>query len=386
MMPLGHSTDREEWRAQLRSLILETLGAQGFLVEDGRLLPPRLSSKDDARRLHVQAVAKSRQEAESGLRRQESRLLSYIAEGTEVRPEAFAPRLVEVERHSEGEALFRYARLHWSIPTSRGYGRRLRFLVIDESNNKLVGLIGLCDPVYALHDRDGWIGWSATQRRERLRLIMDAYVLGAVPPYSSLLVGKLVALLAASNEVRHTFLGKYANRQTLISARQSGSGLAMLTTASALGRSSIYNRLKYRGRLVYVRAGATQGTGELVFSNGIYTAMRDYALQFCTPTARHAKWGGGGGFRNRREVIKKCLADVGLSSEWNCHGVKRDIYVVPLAANAAAVLRGEEEELAYFDHPATELASWFRERWFLPRASTDRTYESFARESYRLWG
>ena len=39
----------------------------------------------------------------------------------------------------------------------------------------------------------------------RLRNVMDAFVLGAVPPYRELLCGKLVAMLAASDEVRDAF-------------------------------------------------------------------------------------------------------------------------------------------------------------------------------------
>jgi hypothetical protein len=71
-----------------------------------------------------------------------------------------APRLVEVLRDSDDELLFRYASLHWSIPTSSGYGRRLRFLVEDAHNGKLIGLFGLCDPVFSVAARDAW--WGGT--------------------------------------------------------------------------------------------------------------------------------------------------------------------------------------------------------------------------------
>ena len=60
--------------------------------------------------------------------------------------------------------------------------------------------------------RDCWIGWTKEDRQERLHHVMDAFVLGAVPPYSHLLCGKLVAMLAASNQVRDAFHGKYAGQ------------------------------------------------------------------------------------------------------------------------------------------------------------------------------
>ena len=38
--------------------------------------------------------------------------------------------------------LWRWLSLHWSIPVSSGYGRRLRFLVVDEGHQgKVIGLI-----------------------------------------------------------------------------------------------------------------------------------------------------------------------------------------------------------------------------------------------------
>jgi hypothetical protein len=68
---------------------------------------------------------------------------------------------------------------------------------------------------------------------------MDAFVLGAVPPYSSLLGGKLVAMLAASNEVRSAFKKKYSNQRSLIRRKKLDGRLALLITTSALGRSSL---------------------------------------------------------------------------------------------------------------------------------------------------
>jgi hypothetical protein len=108
--------------------------------------------------------------------------------------------------------------LHWSIPVSMGYGRRLRFLVLDRAHgDKLIGLIGLADPVFALAARDRWIGWDVETRTRALTNVMDAFVLGAVPPYSTLRAGKMVALLATSGVVRDTFRIRYAHRTTLIS-------------------------------------------------------------------------------------------------------------------------------------------------------------------------
>ena len=315
--------------------------------------------------------------------RKQEELLQSIASGADVVPEKINPGLVEVQPDSKEELLFRYATLHWSIPVSSGYGRRLRFLVMDNHNDKLMGVIGLGDPVFSLGMRDKWIGWSKEDRQERLHLVMDAFVLGAVPPYSHLLCGKLVAMLAASDEVREAFHRKYAGNSSVIRKRTLPSQLVCLTTVSALGRSSVYNRLKLDGRKIFHSVGFTQGSGEFHFANGLYAALHEYAVRHCDPTAKHSLWGTG--FRNRREIVKKCLPKLGLSSEWLYHGVRREVFVIPLAENARQVLRGEESDPVWYDQSANKLFEWFRDRWLLPRAKWDQRYLAYDRQSYRIW-
>jgi predicted DNA-binding transcriptional regulator AlpA len=368
---------------QVRKLIMNSLRDQGFRLCHARILPPRDLDKQRLRELHAQAVEHRIERSRTQLIREEPRLLERLAPGWSVVPELVQPRLVEVQPGSEDELLFRYATLHWSIPVSSGYGRRIRFLVIDEHNGKLMGLFGLGDPVFNLAARDTWIGWDSEMRRRNLHHVMDAFVLGAVPPYSSLLCGKLVAMLAASNEVRKAIGRKYAHRRALIMRRALDGRIALITTTSALGRSSIYNRIKYGNRHLFYRVGFTQGSGEFHFANGLYNFISRYAERYCQPTAKKGRWGTG--FRNRREVVRKVLAKVGLSSEWIYHGVRREVYAVPLAANTRQFLTGEHKKLLYFDQPADDLFRWFRERWLLPRARRDFRYREFVPSSYRLW-
>jgi hypothetical protein len=119
------------------------------------------------------------------------------------------PRLELVEADTWQSDLFRLAGLSWSVPVSAGFGRRLRYLVWDDSNEKLIGIIALGDPVFNLKVRDELIDWTSKDRAKRLVNIMDAYVLGAVPPYNFLLGGKLVASLIRTKEVRDDFAKKY---------------------------------------------------------------------------------------------------------------------------------------------------------------------------------
>jgi Domain of unknown function (DUF4338) len=367
----------------LRKAIVDSLIEQGFVIDGTKSLPPETLDKAQVRSLHQAAVTHRRAKAKPALIKHEDALLQRWANGDEVSPQLITPKLIEVRRHSADELLFRYTCLHWSIPVSAGYGRRIRFLVIDEQNDKLMGVIGLSDPVFSLGPRDRWIGWTDSDRRERLYAVMDAFVIGAVPPYSQLLCSKLIAMLAVSDEVTERFRDKYAGRQSRISGRVLPGDLALVTTISALGRSSVYNRLRYNGDSLFESVGFTRGSGDFHFSNGLYEAILEFARQQGIVTSKRPEWGGG--FRNKREVIKKSLIKLGISSEWIYHGVRREIFVAPTATNAREYLQGNHEHLHRNDRPVNTLFTAFRQRWLLPRAERDPSYKSICCETFRLW-
>ena len=366
----------------LKDRVISSLRKQGFTLDEAGILAPDHTDKELLRSLHSAAVQHKVNQG-TALRSKELTLIKHIACGTDVIPECISPLLVEVMPDSSDELLFRYAALHWSIPVSSGYGRRIRFLVVDRHNNKLIGLIGLGDPVFGLGARDRWIGWDAAQRRNRLRHILDAYVLGAVPPYSDLLGGKLVAMLATSEEVRGAFERKYSVKAALISGAKGDARVAMITTTSALGRSSMYNRIRFRDRLLFNPVGYTTGSGEFHFSNGLYNELLEFAATYCKPTAKNSKWGTG--FRSRREVVRKALGELGLPLALHYHGVQRQVYVAPLAANSRSFLQGDADYLNYHCEDAATLFAHFRERWLIPRAERRQDFREFDSNSFLLW-
>src|ERR1043165_2001955 len=129
--------------SDLKRSIVQSLRKQGFRVTKDRILNTGPIDKDQARNFHSQAVAHRIEKSRKSLAKHESSLLRRLASGAEVNPKLITPRIELVSPGSEDELLFRYAALHWSIPVSSGYGRRLRFLVIDNHNDKLIGIIGL---------------------------------------------------------------------------------------------------------------------------------------------------------------------------------------------------------------------------------------------------
>lgn len=271
-----------------------------------------------------------------------------------------------MKRDTEFADLFRLATLLWSVPVSRGFGRRLRFVVTDKSNGKLVGLFALGDPVFNLRARDRWIGWDHKMRADRLYNVMDIFVLGAVPPYSSLLGGKLVAMLATSSEVRRTVWKKYAGSTTVIRQEEKKPSLALLTTTSALGRSSLYNRIKFAGEPLYTRIGETLGWGHFHLANGTFRLMRDFLDTLDHPITAQNRFGHGPNWKIR--TVRTCLELLDLPPDLLQHGISREVYAAPIAINCQEFLRGESNRPRYYHRRAADLHSYFMERWFLPRA------------------
>lgn len=212
-------------------------------------------------------------------------------------------------------------------------------------------------------------------REERLRHVMDAYVLGAVPPYNQLLGAKLVALIAASDFVRRAFGRRYARKRSVIKKRSFDGRLAMITATSALGRSSIYNRLRFNSEDVFAQVGMTEGYGHFHVANGTFQKLHAYLRGIQNDEIRKYKFGQGPNYRMR--VVRTALEELGLPGDLLRHGIKREVYVAPLAKNAAAFLRGERRRLRWHKRPLKDMIHFWRQRWLLPRAARDDSYKQF---------
>lgn len=277
--------------------------------------------------------------------------------------------------------LFRFASMNWRIPVSEGYGRRLRFLVWDDNNDKLIGLIALGDAVFNLKARDTIIEWDHVRRKEALVHLMDAYVLGAVPPYSMLLGGKLVASLVRSKEVVQAFDAKYHHTVGLISHQQKKARLVAVTTSSALGRSSVYNRLTLGGRKIFEPIGYTSGWGHFHISNDLFEDLRSYLSSLGDPYADSFSFGQGPNWRIR--LIKRALNRLGLDPDLIQHGMKREVFLCSLASNANQFLRGDHVRVRYGDLPTVaEISQLAIERWVKPRAGSRPEYLSWKAEQF----
>jgi len=130
--------------------------------------------------------------------------------------------------------------------------------------------------VFNLKARDDLFRWDVKDRGKRLVNVLDAYVLGAVPPYNMILGGKLVSCLVRSREVRDDFAERYGDTRGIISRKKKKAQLVVITTSSSLGRSSVYNRLKIGEQTYFRSIGFTQGWGHFHVPDTLFAELRDY--------------------------------------------------------------------------------------------------------------
>jgi hypothetical protein len=365
--------------SQIKRALRRHLHSLGFGRDDrGRLTPPS-GNKDTVRGLHSEQRREKLVAEHQFVTTEWPALRRYFADGADVDPGRIRPRLELIDADSWQSRLFRLASLTWSVPVSQGYGRRMRFLVWDDFNGKLIGLLALGDPVFNLSVRDKYIDWGSDERRERLVNVMDAYVLGAIPPYSRLLGGKLIASLVRSQEIRDAFTQKYVGTTGIISKKKKKPALVLVTTTSALGRSSLYNRLRLDGAVFFRSIGFTEGWGHFHVPNSTFDLVRQYLKRRRRSYASGFKFGDGPNWKLR--AMRLALGLIGMRPELLCHGVRREVYVCELATNAKAILRGRHKRARYADLLTVEQISGLaRERWIEPRAVRCPDYQLYRKD------
>ena len=170
--------------------------------------------------------------------------------------------------------------------------------------------------------------------------IMDITTCGALPPYSTLLAGKLAGLLLASPQVVADYRIKYGGSASVIASGMKGapvyrdSRLVMLATTSLYHvGSSQYNRLKApcrNGDLEYRDLGLTQGYGSVHISARTYRDLQEFIREHPELESHSNRFAAGVNYKIRS--IATGLSHLGLN-KLQKHRMPRIVYVVPLANN-----------------------------------------------------
>ena len=264
---------------------------------------------------------------------------------------------------------------------SSGYGRRIRYLVWDNNNNKLIGIIAIGDPVFNLKVRDSHLDWNTKEREKNLTHCMDAYVLGAIPPYNKLLSGKLLACILKSREVYNDFYSKYHNVKGIIEQKKKKSRLLIITTTSSMGRSSVYNRLKINGEVFFKSLGYTRGWGHYHIPDELFSKCRALLKLLNDPYANRYKFRQGPNFRIR--LIRKVFSKLDLRSDLLNHGIKREVFICENFSNSAQILKNPKlkeniDELK----SVKEITELCKDRWIIPRSKRDKSYNDYMKDNF----
>lgn len=287
-----------------------------------------------------------------------------IASGVDVLNSEIEP-IIEVCETEKQHRLFRMLRYYWSSPYSEYVGRRIKLIIRDKAlpNKPVIGIAALGSPIIHIPERDDFIGWGKQTRTKNLIYTLDAYVIGALPPYNYLLGGKLISYILASNEVREIYRKKYQNQVTLTEKRIANKLVGIFTT-SLYGNSSQYNRLKFGDELLYKPIGQTKGFGTLHLSEETIQLMIKFLKSIGVEVGH--KFGDGPSWVMR--VIRSAGDHLGFDSDFLLkHSFRRTIYFVPLAKDYKRFLNDQTKQPNFFNYSKKELVDYWKLRWLKVR-------------------
>jgi len=216
-------------------------------------------------------------------------------------------------------------------------GRNLKFLILDVTSEKYLGILNLASDVISIKSRDEWIGWTSEDRLEGKRLnntAIGSCILPTQPFGYNFLGGKLIASILTSQQVRHAWEARYKDR------------LVGFTTTSLYGPYSMYNGIPY-----WKPVGKTAGRVIIKPDDEAYS----YMLQYIKTHRKedHDKLLDAGnaigvtsGYKQR--VIALIFNELGLKISDYEHGYERGVYFAPIYENTKEFLcrKIDESELS----------------------------------------
>ena len=371
--------DRPETRVFLETLAcdIRMAGGGAELTRRSGRLTFRARIRNDPKSLLASASslrARQRDERRALLERAErQQLRERLSPGADFVPETIDPRIVVCDSRAEHD-VFAFAQLSQSVPSAPRAGRRIRLLVMDDGQSReaLLGVIELASPVFSMECRDRALGWAGTRGKEvrvrGLRRVMDLSTCLALPPYTNLRAGKLLAVLAASDLVVNVFQTRYGQRLAAIVA----------TCATGLHYPQV-NRLSIRPGGLYKRVGATAGYSTWIFSRETLAAARGL-VQNGAPAGpfgpTHVK-----GIRLLRSALRKCDLD---DEQLLRTDLAKGVYVCDVTGDGVASLHVGSEPGGEAIR-TSDGVRWWRERVLAPILDRSDPAKPATSEKPQLW-
>ncbi len=346
---------------ELKKKIIDSLKTQGFII-NGHIVP-QLYDKDTFRKIQDFSRKEQIDLQAKFIENNSDVVRKYLVNGKDIDPSKISLELIQVDENTEENIIYRWWNLiWWSVPYQRAYGRQMRFLLWDKTHNAPFGLIGLQSPVLKMAVRDSYLNIPSNELDYWINMSMQAQRLGALPPYNQILGGKMTALAATSNELRKAYKQKYKDKVTIIENRKICSDLLFITTTSAFGRSSIYNRLKYNNEQVAISLGYTKGSGTFHISQNIYIDIQKFLIK----NGVDVNTTFGYGPSRKLKLLDIAFNLLGLG-EYTYHNIQREFFLFPLANNIQNVIN-KNATPKYSSRRLNEMTEYWKERWAIPRS------------------
>ena len=369
--------DLEPDELELRRRIIRHLRDSGFSV-DTRLGLSRYTAQ--AYR-EVQRRARDEQVRTNAdfIQAKEEAATSKCRNGKNIDPEKISLEIKVVEPGTGDADLFRWWNLTWwSMPHQKAYGRQIRLLLWDSHHDAPFGIVSLQSPVLRMGARDSYLGIDRFNADRWANMSMSAQRVGALPPYNGLIGGKMAALAMTSDRVREIYRKRYSGRRTVMEGRVLEPKLLFITTTSAFGPSSTYDRLTYRDDgLAALPIGFTSGDGTFHLPDGLtrelYAAMEKRGVSTRTTY--------GNGPSRKLKIFKQAFRHLGLGG-FERHGIRRQVYLFPLATNLRNVIAKGRRQM-WVHRELEDIVGYWKGRWAIDRSRRTSAWKEFKVDDHR---
>ncbi len=361
--------------SDLRNRIIKSLKSQGFSINPH--LRPKKNEKDTLRKVHEQKRLEQLKLHKKFLLDNLKDIKKISVNGKDLDPAKIDLELIEVTPDSfESKLFFWWNLAWWSLPFDKPIGRQMRFILWDNHHNAPFGLIGLQSPPLRSSVRDSFLGLNSNNVDYWINQSMYGQRIGALPPYNELLGGKMVALSLTSNEVRRAYSKKYDNKTSLMKKRKIPSRLLFITTTSAYGKSSVYERIKYHKETVSYFIGFTTGSGTFHLPQELYEEV----LLFLQQKGIDTKRGYGTGPSRKLKLVDMAFRHLKIPT-FTFHNIKRGYYFFPNVKNLDNVIHKNKRPL-WYNRPFAELSNFWKDRWCIPRSRRVDSWRDFDSDKF----
>ncbi len=359
----------------LRERVIDFIKSEGFYVNPH--IRPINDKKSTLRSIHAKKRLEQFSFHKKFLLANFDLAKQYSVNGNELEPNRIELELIEVKPNSMQSRLFLWWNLAWwSLPFDKPIGRQMRFILWDKGHNAPFGLICLQSQPFRSAVRDKFLKLCQENLEFWINQSMYAQRVGALPPYNQLIGGKMVVLSLVSNEIRDAYKKKYADRETIMRKRKMPSDLLFLTTSSAYGKSSMYERVKFKNQNVSEFVGMTSGAGTFHISEPLYMDLLTYLKQRGVNVTR----GYGTGSSRKLKLVSKAFSMLKLP-KYTFHNIRRGYYVFSNVMNLMGVIH-KNESPKWHDRPFNRMAEFWVDRWCIPRSKRVNNWHDFQKDIF----